>query len=75
MHSTSLGLYRILTIQFVVDGREIAPLNEAQIIEQCSQIKAKGLNNVRFHGATFLDRLVDRRISHSGGFEWYLFPT
>ncbi|KAI0938669.1 hypothetical protein AcV5_000296 [Taiwanofungus camphoratus] len=35
---------------FEIDGREIAPLNEAQIIEQCSQIKAKGLNNVVLSG-------------------------
>lgn len=33
-----------------VDGREIAPLNVDQVIEQCANIKEKALNNVCYDG-------------------------
>ncbi|OSD08105.1 hydantoinase/oxoprolinase [Trametes coccinea BRFM310] len=33
-----------------IDGREILPLNERQIVEQCALIKAKGLLNVVLSG-------------------------
>ncbi|KAH9941324.1 hydantoinase/oxoprolinase [Epithele typhae] len=31
---------------FEIDGREIRPINEAQIVEQCAIVKEKGLKNV-----------------------------
>ncbi|RPD65174.1 hydantoinase/oxoprolinase [Lentinus tigrinus ALCF2SS1-7] len=35
---------------FEIDGREIYPLNEAQILEQCAIIKEKGLKNIVLSG-------------------------
>ncbi|EMD31880.1 hypothetical protein CERSUDRAFT_109067 [Gelatoporia subvermispora B] len=35
---------------FEIDGREIAPLNVDQVIEQCANIKEKALNNVVLSG-------------------------
>lgn len=32
--------------RLLVDGREIVPMKESQIVEQCQIIKSKGLNNV-----------------------------
>ncbi|KAI0777763.1 DUF917-domain-containing protein [Trametes elegans] len=35
---------------FEIDGREILPLNEKQVVEQCAIIKEKGLRNVVLSG-------------------------
>ncbi|KAI0826527.1 DUF917-domain-containing protein [Trametes gibbosa] len=35
---------------FEIDGREILPLNEQQVIEQCAVIKSKGLKNIVLSG-------------------------
>ena len=35
-----------LNISSLVDGREIVPMKESQLVEQCHLIKAKGLKNV-----------------------------
>ena len=36
---------------FPVDGREVVPMMESQILEQCGLVKAKGLKNVSDHSA------------------------
>ena len=40
------GILYDFTHHHAVDGREIVPMKEAQIVEQCEIIKAKGLKNV-----------------------------
>lgn len=39
----------LLSSRRTVDGREIRPLKEEQLVEQCNLIKEKGLKNVGAH--------------------------
>lgn len=40
----------------IVDGREIAPLKESEIVEQCRIIREKGLNHVGIYVCKALEQ-------------------
>ena len=55
-----------------VDGREIMPMKESQIVEQCKLIKSKGLKNVGVQ--VFLVGNAELNRIPLGRNFWHIFP-